>query len=46
MSCVERVVGDALRSRADRRRAVEVAIAVHVPNRTLEPGRPEPVRVA
>ena len=46
MSCAERVVGDALRSRADRRRAVEVAIGVHVPNRTLELGRPEPVRVA
>ena len=42
----KRVIGDALRSRADRRRATEAAIGVHVLNRMLELGRPESVRVA
>jgi hypothetical protein len=46
MSRYKRVIGDALRSRADRRRATEVAIGVHVLNRMLELGRPESVRVA
>jgi hypothetical protein len=46
VSRYKRVVGDALRSRTDRRRATEVAIGVHVLNRMLELGRPESVRVA
>ena len=46
MSRYKRVIGDALRSRADRRQATEVAIGVHVMNRMLEFGRPESVRVA
>src|SRR4051794_23714871 len=46
VSRYERVIGDALRSRADRSRATEVAVAVRVLNRMLELGRPESVRVA
>jgi hypothetical protein len=46
MSRYKRVIGDALRSRADRRQATEVAIGVHVLNRMLELGRPESVRIA
>ncbi|HEX6014974.1 MAG TPA: IS5/IS1182 family transposase, partial [Geminicoccaceae bacterium] len=46
MSRYKRVIGDALRSRTDHRRATEVAIAVHVLNRMLELGRPESVRIA
>jgi hypothetical protein len=42
----KRVIGDALRSRAERRRATEVSVAVHVLNRMLELGRPEYVRLA
>jgi hypothetical protein len=42
----KRVIGDALRSRTDRRQATEVAIAVDVLNRMLRLGRPESVRVA
>src|SRR4051812_2719915 len=42
----KRVIGDALRSRTDRRQATETAIAVQVLNRMLELGRPEPVRIA
>ena len=42
----KRVIGDALRSRTERRRAIEVAVAVHVLNRMLELGRPEYVRLA
>jgi len=42
----KRVIGDALRSRTERRRATEVAVAVHVLNRMLELGRPEYVRLA
>ena len=38
-------VDDGLRSRADRRRATEVAIAVNALNRMLELGRPEYVRI-
>src|SRR3954468_18359181 len=41
-----RVIGDALRSRADRRQATEVAITVLALNRMLEFGRPEFVRLA
>jgi hypothetical protein len=46
VSRYKRVIGDALRSRTDRRLATEVAIAVHVLNRMLELGRPESVRIA
>jgi hypothetical protein len=46
MSRYKRVIGDALRSRTDRRQATEVAIAVRALNRMLELGRPESVRVA
>ncbi len=42
----KRVIGGALRSRTDGRRATEVAIAVSVLNRMLELGRPEYVRIA
>jgi transposase len=42
----KRVIGDALRSRTDRRQAAEVAIAVRALNRMLELGRPESVRIA
>ena len=42
----KRVIGDALRSRTDGRRATEVAIAVRVLNRMLELGQPEYVRLA
>ena len=46
ISRLKRVIGDALRSRTDRRRATEVAIAVHALNRMLELGRPKSVRIA
>jgi hypothetical protein len=46
ISRYKRVIGGALRSRTDRRRATEAAIGVHVLNRMLELGRPESVRVA
>ena len=46
ISRFKRVIGDALRSRTDRRRATEVAIAVHALNRMLELGRPKSVRIA
>ena len=46
VSRYKRVVGDALRSRADPGRATEAAIGVHVLNRMLELGRPESVRIA
>lgn len=42
----KRVIGDGLRSRTDRRRATEVAIAVRALNRMLELGRPNYVRTA
>jgi hypothetical protein len=42
----KRVIGDALRSRTERRRATEVGIAVHALNRMLELGRPEYIRLA
>ncbi|TPG37944.1 IS5 family transposase [Roseomonas nepalensis] len=41
----KRVIGGGLRSRTDRRRATEVAIAVSALNRMLELGRPEYVRI-
>ena len=46
ISRLKRVIGDALRSRTDRRRTTEVAIAVHALNRMLEFGRPKSVRIA
>src|SRR5690349_5205173 len=46
ISRYKRVIGDALRSRTDRRQATEVAVAVRALNRMLELGRPESVRVA
>jgi hypothetical protein len=46
VSRYKRVIGDALRSRADRRQTTEVAIAVRALNRMLELGRPESVRIA
>jgi Transposase DDE domain len=45
ISHFKRVIGDALRSRADQRRGTEVAIAVHALNRMLELGCPKSVRV-
>ena len=45
MARFKRVIGGALRSRTDRRRATEVAVAVSVLNRMLALGRPEYVRV-
>jgi hypothetical protein len=46
ISRYKRVIGDALRSRTEARRATEVAIAVRALNRMLELGRPEYVRIA
>jgi hypothetical protein len=40
------VIGKALRSRTDRRRATEIAIAVPALNRMLELGRSKSVRIA
>jgi len=45
ISRFKRVIGGALRSRADERRATEVAVAVSVLNRMLALGRPEYVRI-
>ena len=42
----KRVIGDALRSRTDARRATEVEIAVRALNGMLKLGRPESVRIA
>jgi Transposase DDE domain len=46
ISRYKRVIGDALRSRTDGRRATEVAIAVRALNCMLELGRPQSVRIA
>ncbi len=46
MSRFKRVIGDALRSHADERRATEVEVAVHVLDRMLDLGRPNSVRIA
>jgi hypothetical protein len=46
ISRFKRVLGEALRSRIDRRRTTEIAIAVHALNRMLELGRPKSVRTA
>jgi hypothetical protein len=45
ISRFKRIIGGGLRSRTDRRRATEVAIAVNALNRMLELGRPEYVRL-
>jgi hypothetical protein len=46
ISRLKRVIGNGLRSRTDRCRATEIAIAVHALNRMLEFGRPKSVRIA
>jgi hypothetical protein len=46
ISRFKRVIGDGLRSRTDRRRATEIAIAVQALNRMLELGRPKSVRIS
>jgi hypothetical protein len=46
ISRYKRVIGDALRSRTDGRRATEVAIAVRALICMLELGRPKSVRIA
>jgi hypothetical protein len=46
ISRFKRVIGNALRSRTDRRRGTEVAIGVDALNRMLELGRPKSVRIA
>ena len=46
ISRFKRVIGCGLRSRTDRRRATEMAIAVGALNRMLELGRPKYVRIA
>ena len=46
ISRYKRVIGNALRSRTDQRRASEVAIGVEVLNRMLALGRPNYVRIA
>ena len=46
VSRFKRLIGDALRSRTDRRRGTEVAIAVDALNRMLDLGRPSHVRFA
>jgi hypothetical protein len=46
ISRFNRVIGDALRSRTDRRRATEVVIAINALNCMLELGRPVSVRIA
>ena len=46
ISRLKRVIGNALRSREEHRRATEVAIAVQTLNRMLELGRPKCVRTA
>ncbi|MDF2974545.1 MAG: transposase [Microvirga sp.] len=46
ISRFKRVIGDALRSRTDRRRVNEVALAIHALNRMLELGRPKSVRIS
>ncbi len=45
VSRFKRVIGVGLRSRTNRRRATEIAIAVSVLNRMLELGLPEYVRL-
>jgi len=42
----KRVIGDARRFPTDEAQVAEIAIAVEVLNRMLDPGRPSSVRVA
>ena len=42
----KQVIGDGLRAHTDERRATGMDVAVHAPNRRLELGHPEHVRVA
>jgi hypothetical protein len=44
-SRLKRVIGNALRSRTEHRRATKAAIAVQTLNRMLELGRPKSVRI-
>jgi hypothetical protein len=46
ISRLKRVIGNGLRSRTDRRRTTEIAIAVRALNRMLAFGRPKSVRIA
>jgi hypothetical protein len=46
ISRLKRVIGNGLRSWTNRRRATEIAIAIHVLNRMLELGRPKSIRTA
>ena len=46
MSRFKRVIGDALRSHTDERRANEVEVAVHVLKRMLDLERPNSIRIA
>ena len=46
ISRLKRVIGNALRSRTEHRRATEAAIAVQTLNQMLELGRPKSVRIA
>jgi hypothetical protein len=46
ISRFKRVIGDALRSQTDQRRATEVAIAISALNRMFGLGRPKSVRIA
>jgi hypothetical protein len=46
ISRFKRVIGDGLRSRTDRRRATEIAIAVQALNQMLAFGRPKSVRIS
>jgi hypothetical protein len=45
VSRFKRVIGDALRSRTEHRRATEIAITVQALNRMLELGRPKSIRI-
>ncbi len=45
MSRSKQVIADGLRSHTTERRATEVGVAVHVLNRMLRLGYPNPVRI-
>jgi hypothetical protein len=45
VSRLKRVIGDALRSRTEHRRATEIAITVQALNRMLELGRLKSIRI-
>ena len=46
ISRFKQVIGDGLRLHTDQRLDTEVGVPVHVLNRMLELGRPNPVRIA